>query len=516
MEKIEYLKKQVSILVNLFEAKRFVELIGKGTVLIKKYPNQTIFYNITSLAYNAIDKRSDANNLLIKALKIEPNNISVLNNLGLVSANSGEDVMAEMYYKKALHLKPNFLDALINYGNLKIKQNRNEEAKKLFISALKIDNKIVPAKISLAGYYEQSGNFEEAKKLYNEILAEHPDNTVADKSISLIHKYKPNDAHLKIMEEKIKKEMNDEDKGRISFALGKAYEDIHEYEKSFFYYESANKIYKKNINYNMKKDSDLFEKIKQNFKNDETPSLENNGQKLIFIVGMPRSGTTLAEQILSSHKDVYGAGELSFLSKLIEENFLNKQNILDDDILSLKPLLLKSIQKEYLGKIKIFNSKEIYFIDKAPLNFRWIGFIMLIFPDAKIIHCKRNPMDTCWSNYKNFFSSSVMNYTYDLEDLVSYYKIYNNLMKFWDEKFGNKIYNLFYEDLIINKDSEIKKLISFCELDWDEDCLNFHKNKKFVSTASLAQVRQPLYSSSVEKWKNYSTQLKKLKENLAN
>jgi len=516
MEKIEYLKKQVSILVNLFETKKFVELIGKGTVLIKKYPKQTIFYNITSLAYNAIDKRSDANNLLVKALKIEPNNISVLNNLGLVSANSGGDVMAEMYFEKALHLKPNFLDALINYGNLKIKQNRNEEAKKLFISALKIDNKIVPAKISLAGYYEQSGNFEEAKKLYNEILAEHPDNTVADKSISLIHKYKPNDAHLKIMEEKIKKEMNDEDKGRVSFALGKAYEDIHEYEKSFFYYESANKIYKKNINYNMKVDSDLFEKIKQNFKNDKTPSLENNGQKLIFIVGMPRSGTTLAEQILSSHKDVYGAGELSFLSKSIEENFLNKQNILDDDILSLKPLLLKSIQEEYLRKIKIFNSKEIYFIDKAPLNFKWIGFIMLIFPDAKIIHCKRNPMDTCWSNYKNFFSSSVMNYTYDLEDLVGYYKIYNNLMKFWDEKFGDKIYNLFYEDLIINKDSEIKKLISFCELDWDENCLNFHKNKKFVSTASLAQVRQPLYSSSVEKWKNYSTQLKKLKENLAN
>ena len=514
MDDIKYLKKNLSVMINLFHAKKFEELISKGIILIKKYPSQTIFYNITSLAYDAIGKGSVAKELLLKALKIEPKNFNILNNLGLVSANSGEGHIASGYYEKALSLKPDFLDALINFGNLKISQNQNEEAKKLFILALEINKNLIPAKISLAGYYEQSGHFEEAKKIYEEILIEDPTNTIADKSISLIHKYKIGDTHLKSMEKKLQMGVGEEDKERISFALGKAYEDIGEYKKSFFYYEIANKIYKKNNNYNMKHDIELFDKLKKEFENCKIPSLKNINQKLIFIVGMPRSGTTLTEQILSSHKDVYGAGELSYLSKSIEKNFLVKDNKLNKNIFSLERAKLENIQKEYLDKIKIFNSKDKYIIDKAPLNFRWIGFILLIFPEAKIVHCNRNPMDTCWSNYKNLFSSSVMNYAYDFDDLANYYKIYDNLMSFWTKKFNNRIYNLFYEKLVANKESEIKKLINYCDLDWDENCLNFHKNKKSVSTASLAQVRQPLYNSSVEKWKNYTTELESLRKNL--
>jgi len=514
MNDIEYLKKQVSVMINLFHAKKFAELISKGTILIKKYPNQTIFYNITSLAYDAIDKRNFAKELLLKALKMEPNNFNILNNLGLVFANSGESEIATNYYEKALNLKPDFLDALINFGNLKISQNKNEGAKKLFVFALKINKNLIPAKISLAGYYEQSGHFEEAKKIYHEILAQDPNNTIADKSISLIHKYKAGDTHLIAMEKKLNEGLNEKDKERICFALGKAYEDIGEYKKSFYYYDTANKIYKKNTKYNIKHDIELFEGVKKEFKNSKVSSLNSINQKLIFIVGMPRSGTTLTEQILSSHKDVYGAGELSYLSKSIEKNFFMKGNRLNKNIFSLERESLKNIQKEYLEKIKIFNSKEKYIIDKAPLNFRWIGFILLIFPNAKIVHCNRDAMDTCWSNYKNSFSSSVMNYAYDFDDLANYYKIYDDLMSFWAKQFNNRIYNLFYEKLVVNKEPEIKKLLGYCELDWDENCLNFHKNKKSVSTASLAQVRQPLYSASVEKWKNYTTDLEGLRKKL--
>jgi len=516
MENIEYLKNQVSVMINLFKTKKFEELIGKGTILIKKFPNQIIFYNITSLAYDAIDKKDHANKLLLKALEIEPKNFNILNNLGLVSANSGENEKAKEYYEKALKLKPNFLDALINFGNLKSKQNQNEEAKKFFTSALKINNKIIPAKMSLAGYYERSGNFGEAKKLYQEILSDDPNNTVADKSISLIHKYKLGDAHISSMEEKLIKELGEEDTKRLNFALGKAYEDIGEYKKSFSYYETGNKIQKKNTNYNIKKDVQLFEKIKSEFKNNKISPLKISGQKLIFIVGMPRSGTTLAEQILSSHKDVYGAGELSFLSESFEKIFLNKKNELDKNISNLSSETLKEAKEEYLEKIKMFNNKKKYLTDKAPLNFRWIGFILLIFPNAKIVHCNRSPMDICWSNYKNTFSSKLMNYTYDFSDLAKYYKIYEKLMTFWAKQFNNKIYDIFYEELVANKEIEIKKLLSFCELNWDDNCLNFHKNKNSVSTASLAQVRQPLYNTSVEKWKCYSNELVNLKKELIN
>jgi hypothetical protein len=156
----------------------------------------------------------------------------------------------------------------------------------------------------------------------------------------------------------------------------------------------------------------------------------------------------------------------------------------------------------------------MYLIDKAPLNFKWIGFIYLLFPNSKIIHCKRNAMDVCWSNYKNSFASKLMDYTYDFKDLATFYKAYDSSIKFWEKDSRINIFDLVYEDLIDDKLVQTKRLLEFCDLDWDENCLSFHKNKKAVSTASLAQVRQPIYNSSVEKWKSYSKDLEILRKNL--
>ena len=513
MENIEYLKKQVPIMVNLFKSKRFKDLISKGMILIKKFPDQDFFYNITSLAYNALGKSIEAKKLLTKILKKDPGNISVLNNLGLVSSCCGDSNEAEKYYKRALILKPDFIDALVNLGNLKTNQNKAEEAKEFFSAALKIDNKIIPAKISLAGYYEQSGNFNEAKNIYREILKSDFNYTVADKSLSLIHKYKAGDDHIKMMEDKLTKDIDEDGVQRLNFALGKAYEDIGDYQKSFKFYETGNKIYKKNINFDIKNEIKLFDKIKKLFKNNLT-SLNDYGQKIIFIVGMPRSGTTLAEQILSSHKNVYGAGELNFLNEAAEKNLISSDTKFIETIENLRPEMLKRIKDDYLQKIEIFKNKKEYLIDKAPLNFRWIGLIMAIFPNSKIIHCTRSPMDICWSNYKNTFPAASMNYSYDFKDLAGYYRIYDSLMKFWTKKFDHNIFNLVYEDLILDKEMVTKNALNFCGLDWDENCLDFHKNKKAVATASLAQIRQPLYNSSVEKWKNFSQNLEVLKEEL--
>lgn len=516
MENIDYLKKQASIMVNLFEAKRFDELVTKGLVLIKKFPNQAFFYNITSLALNAKGRGDEAKILLETILKKQPSNINVLNNLGLISANLGDNNEAEKYYKKTLELKPDFIDALVNLGNLKTNQNKSEEAKDLFIEALKINNKILPTQISLAGYYEQSGNFEEAEKIYKKIIKENPNYTIADKSLSLIHKYQLGDDHIKIMEEKLRKNIGEEGEQRINFALGKAYEDIGEFEKSFKFYKMGNNIYKKNTIYDVKKDIEYFKKIKKFFENENGIPLDSYGQEMIFIVGMPRSGTTLTEQILSSHKDVFGAGELNFLNEAIQKNLVSDDEAFNKHIEDLKPEILKKIKDEYLEKLEIFKNKKKYLIDKAPLNFRWVGLILAAFPNSKIIHCVRDPMDTCWSNYKNTFPAVSMNYTYDFNDLTTFYKIYDDLMKFWLKKFKKNIFNMSYEQLITKNDVEVKKLLKFCKLDWDNDCLNFHKNKKKVSTASLAQVRQPLYSSSVEGWKKYSRDLEDLEKLLIN
>ena len=514
MKNIDYLKNKVSILINLYQSKQFEEITIKGRALINEFPNQEILINITSLAFSAIGKHTEARELLKKFLKKEPDNHTILNNLGLVSTSMGENEEAENFYIRALEAKSDFIDSLINLGNLKNKQNKTNEAKKYFLQALKINNNLEQAKISLAAHYDQVGDFDEAKKLYNEILENNPNNTLADKSLSLIHKYEKGDPHILKMEDKISQTTNVEDVKRLSFALGKAYEDTKEYDKSFKFYKSANDIQNENINYNIQEENNLFKNIKKTFDTINLEPQKNLGQKIIFIVGMPRSGTTLIEQILSSHQNVYGAGELSFLTEVIENNLLIKDKNLNNYFHTPNDEILKKMQMEYLEKVKIFKNQKHYLIDKAPLNFRWIGFIKLLFPNSKIIHCNRDPMDICWSNYKNSFASKLQNYSYSFEALSNYYNLYYNLMNFWSDKLNVKIYNIIYENLILEKEIEIKKLLNFCELDWDENCLQFHNNKKAVSTASLAQIRQPLYSSSVKKWKNYFTQLNDLEKKL--
>jgi tetratricopeptide (TPR) repeat protein len=507
MEDIEYLKKQISIMLNLFKGKHYEDLIYKGNLLIKKFPDQAILYNLTSLAYNASGKAFKSKELLLKILKKEPKNFNVLNNLGLACLELKDEECAEEYYNEAINLNPNFPDSLVNLGNLKTTQNKNEEAKSLFERALKINDKIIPAKIALAGYHERSGNFTEAKKIYNNVLEINPNYTIADKSISLIHKYKLNDNHIKTMEEKLTKNLDEEDVKRLNFALGKAYEDIGDFKKSFKFYKTGNKLYKKKINFNINNELKNFDKIKKAFEVQKIEKLNDHDKKIIFIVGMPRSGTTLTEQILSSHKNVYGAGELNFLREAIEHELTDEKG--DFNFSNAK---LKKARDYYFKKIEIFGNKTEYLIDKAPLNYKWIGFINLIFPNSKIIHCKRNAMDICWSNYKNTFASKSMNYTYDFNDLAIFYKAYDDLMKFWKGDIENIFFNLVYEDLINDKVTQTKKLLKFCNLNWDENCLNFHKNKKSVSTASLAQVREPLYNTSVEKWKSYTEELGELKK----
>ena len=151
-------------------------------------------------------------------------------------------------------------------------------------------------------------------------------------------------------------------------------------------------------------------------------------------------------------------------------------------------------------------------MDKAPLNFKWIGLIFKIFPGCKIISCLRDPMDVCWSNYKNWFAAKKLNFTYNLENLGNYYNSYKDLMIFWKNIFNDNIFDIYYEDLISDPNTKIKGLIKFCNVEWDDNCLNFHKNKKTVATASLAQVRKPIYKSSIKQWENYKNDLDPLKK----
>ena len=226
---------------------------------------------------------------------------------------------------------------------------------------------------------------------------------------------------------------------------------------------------------------------------------------------MPRSGTTLTEQIIASHTDVYGAGELVYLQQVLKKNFYNdlkfdKQKIIDNQGLSKN-----IISSEYLEHFNIYNLRENIITDKAPQNFRWIGFIKLFFPNSKIIHCYRSPRDNCLSLFKNSFASSMMDLSNDPEDIAKYYNIYSELMKFWKSKIPNFIHDVNYESLVQDKEKEIKKILDFCELEWDEKCLSPDKNSKTpIKTVSVSQARQPIYKSSLNSNQNYDKYLEKM------
>jgi hypothetical protein len=222
---------------------------------------------------------------------------------------------------------------------------------------------------------------------------------------------------------------------------------------------------------------------------------------------MIRSGTSLVEQIIASHHAVYGAGELTTLADLIEP--IVRDHLAQDNY-QLPEKAFLSIRQQYLDALSMFNAPEDVITDKMPLNFQYIGFILSAFPEAKIVHLQRDARATCWSIYKHYFSSTGNGWAYNIDDLAGFYGLYTDLMDFWHQTFPGKIYDLCYEDLTTNQEKETRKLLEYCELDWDENCLNFHTNKRAVKTASALQVRQKMYQGSSEAWKKHEAYLEPL------
>ncbi len=252
------------------------------------------------------------------------------------------------------------------------------------------------------------------------------------------------------------------------------------------------------------------------FKTPKSLSYEASTIQPIFIVSLPRSGTTLVEQIIASHQAVYGAGELTTLGNLIAP--IIKDFSTHNNSLTKKDFL--SIRQQYLDALSVFNAPEDVITDKMPLNFQYIGFILSAFPEAKIVHLKRDARATCWSIYRRYFfrvGNGWCNHgwAYNLDDLAGFYGLYTDLMDFWHQTFPDKIYDLCYEDLTTNQEEETRKLLDYCELDWDENCLNFHTTKRAVKTASALQVRQKMYQGSSEAWKKHEAYLQPLIKGLS-
>ena len=356
------------------------------------------------------------------------------------------------------------------------------------------------------------GKLKEAVESYEKAIELKPDYAGVHHTFSALKKYKPGDAQIELMESLLaNSESSESDRMHLCFALAKVYEDLGEYDKSFNYLGEGNHLRRKELNYNIDNDRRMFAKIKEIFTTgSQAPDVAPDGNTSIqplFIVGMPRSGTSLVEQILASHTKVHGAGELMTMKRLVTP-ILNLKTSQDKSKLSRNEI--NTIHDGYLEALAALNVPEKIVTDKMPLNFQWIGFILSAFPRARIINLNRDSRATCWSNYKHYFAGKGIGYAYDMDELVEFYKLYIDLMSFWRERYPNSIYDLCYEGLTENQEQETRRLLEFCNLEWEEQCLYFHKTKRAVKTVSTAQVRKKMYRGSSEAWRKYEEHLQPL------
>ena len=500
----EYLK----ILIRHYQIKEYGKVIEICEKILKVNKNIAEIYNFYGLALQNQKKNKQAINYFNKAISLQSKDCTVFNNL----ANSYKFIFLNKHayknFEKCLEINPKYLPALINFAVLKKELNDYDGAIKLYKTALNIKPSTNEIKIlfSMAELYKEKREIENSKKILEKILKLDGSNSAAHYMLSQYLDYQNENNHHTEMESLLKnKALKNDEIINFSFALGKAFEEKNDYEKSYNFYKVANDMKRKLINHDFNYFNNLKTDLINHFEKFNISKIKKyNDKKIIFICGLPRSGKTLAEQIISSHHSVEASGETSILSNIFENKIGNK---LKKNTKEIKDFILSDgefLNEYYYRRLDNLNLSNKIVTDKSVQNFIWIGFIRSLFPNCKIINCLRNPNDVCLSIYKNNFNDMFMSWSYKQEEIANFFNFYSNLMKFWNFKFPNEIYNLTYENLLKDSTSEIKKIISFCDLPWDKECLNFQNNKTSVKTASSTRLQKPLYSSSKNLSKNYS------------
>lgn len=504
---------QIQQLMQLFAENRLEELIEQGNEITGSFPKAAQPHNILSVAYNAAGDYQSALLHAEKAIRIQPNYVKAHVNKGNALSNMGRNDEALASYYEAVEIDPEFAEGFNNLGAFLLKLNRHEEAVDCFSRAVELKPDYVMALNNLGCTLLDLGQNDEASLYLNQAIELKPDYALAHRNLSTMKKYKDGDPQILQMKELLSsEELSDQQRMHLCFALAKAEDEVGNIDDAFHHFQQANKIAKAVSGYHIDEDKALFNEIKALFSPPSLPSPSESTPAEItplFIVGMPRSGTTLVEQILSSHSEVYAAGEVDTLSQAVNSTAWNHGLAIDSDQLA-------GLRNHYLSWLQELDIEERYITDKTTINFRWIGYILQAFPEARIVHIKRDAMATCWSNYKLFFDGSEHSYVYDLDDISEYYKMYVDLMNFWEQRFPGKIHHINYENLTISQEEETRKLLDYCGLDWEDQCMDFHLSSRAIPTASTQQVRQKMYQGSSDVWRKYESYLQATVKKLEN
>jgi tetratricopeptide (TPR) repeat protein len=486
-------------------------------------PDYFAAYNNMGNAFKDQGKLDEAISCCQKALQLKPDYAAAYNNMG--NALTDQDNLDEAIscYQKALQLKPDYAEACNNMGIAFKDQAKLDEALSCYQKALQLKPDYAAAYNNMGVAFQNQGNFDEGNSCFRKALELKPDNAQALYSLVQPQKlsYYETQELFQLAEQLSKQDMSEDDSTLVYFALGKLCDDLGMFEKAFEYYRLANTLAHRKVEFRIDLHREYISKIIQTFTDDlfyRRQTWGSDSKMPIFIVGMPRSGTTLVEQIISSHPDVLGAGELSFFFQ-IDSKLKSRQ------IHSLYPEYVQWVDREtahdisegYLGHLRNLaksSANQSRVTDKMPHNYLLLGLMFLLLPKARFVHCQRHPLDNCLSIYFQKFLKEHP-YAYDLSEIGRSYSEYQRLMSHWRQVLPTTIFEVTYEELVSRQEQVSQELLEFCGLEWDSRCLEFHKNARPVFTASYWQVRQPIYASSIGRWKHYSKFLGSLKELLA-
>ena len=427
--------------------------------------------------------------------------------------------MALYCFKKATELRPDWAEGWAGLGTMQTRSSQHEKGISSYKKSLELKIKQPRVHLSLGHIYKTIGEPEQSIISYKKAIKYDPEFGEAYWSLANLKTYRFRDSEIKEMQKQVdSKDLNERERVHFLFALGKALEDIKDFKQSFQYYHNGNELNRGRSTYDPKAIEALTKRLISYFDRNLFSSKAGSGYNAkdpIFIVGLPRSGSTLVEQILSSHSAVEGTMELPNMMNIARKmgNSTKDQTAYPEVISELPEQDLSFLGKSYIEDTQFLRSGLPFFIDKMPNNFSHIGLIKLILPNAKIIDARRNPLDTCFSCYKQLFARGQV-FTYDLPELARYYINYVTLMDHWDEMLPDFVYRVNYEKMITDQEEETRNLLNFCELEFEDRTLQFYNTKRAVKTASSEQVRQPIYKKGLNHWKNFENDLSVLKKSL--
>ncbi len=442
-----------------------------------------------------------------KALSIQPNNAATHNNLGIALQALYQFADAVACYRRAIALRPDFADAYSHLGSALKEQGLWDEALASFRKALELDPNAPTTHANLGMVWLDQGRFEDATAAFETALRLGGDPSSAYHGLSIVRKFTEADRPLIAQMEAALTDPALKPASRllIHFALGKAFDDLKDYESAIRHFDEGNRLEREKSRFDRAGFTALVDWVIAAFPNDAPASPAASASELpIFIVGMPRSGTTLVEQILASHPKVGAGGELRFWPERMGPVRRRQAARLDPaaerDAAQAYPALLGEIAP---GAARV--------TDKMPFNFQFLGHLNRLLPQARFIHCRRNPIDTALSNYVTRFAAPH-DFSTDRADLVYYYREYERLMAHWRAILpADRFLEIDYEALVADPETVSRRMVAFCGLDWDDACLAFHETDRPIQTASAWQARQPVYRSSAERWRRYEPWLGELR-----